>query len=406
MSTGIDGRRYEFTLVLILMLAGGVAAVDAQTVFYIMPFIAQDLHLDNTQIGLIGSAVLVGWSLAALGVALLSDRMGRRKPFLVGAFVVFALFSGLSAAASSFFALFAARLVMGLAEGPVIPIQHVMVMAESAPQRRGLNMGIVQNFGAQLIGTLAAPILVVWLAQRTGWRSAFLLAGIPALLIALAIWKFVREPPGAAHAEPRSTTGNVFSRLPAIWAVRNIRISIAIGTCCVAWYFMMLTFLPLWLTKGLGLDPGVMSTVIAMMGAAGAAGAFLVAGLSDRIGRRNAMRLFCSIGFVAPIGVLWVGPHPLLLGAIVFLGSLMIGTFSLFMGTIPQESVDAADGATATALVLCIAQLAGGIVGPSLGGVLADRLGLQAPLLLAAGLALCGTMLSFSLRESGLRGRG
>ena len=88
MAMGTDGRRYEFTLVLILMLAGGVAAVDAQTVFYIMPFIAQDLHLDNTQIGLIGSAVLVGWSLAALGVALLSDRMGRRKPFIVGAFVV------------------------------------------------------------------------------------------------------------------------------------------------------------------------------------------------------------------------------------------------------------------------------------------------------------------------------
>jgi len=50
---------YLRVMLVLLTLASGVAALDAQAVFYIMPFIAADLHLDNTQIGLIGAAGLV-----------------------------------------------------------------------------------------------------------------------------------------------------------------------------------------------------------------------------------------------------------------------------------------------------------------------------------------------------------
>lgn len=390
---------YELLLVVLLTLAGAIAAVDAQTVFYVMPFIIRDLHLAGTQVGLIGSAVLLGWSIAAFVIALLSDRIGRRKPFLVGAFLCFALLSGLSALATSFVGLLLARLVMGLSEGPVIPIQHTLVMAESAPRRRALNMGIVQNLGSQLIGTLLAPLLLVWVAERTGWRSAFLLAGVPALLLAAAMGYFIREP---APPSTDMTTRRIgtMARLRFVWGVRNIRICILLGSCCVAWYFMLLTFAPLWLTTRLGLSSGAMSGIIGMMGAAGAVGAVVVSGLADRVGRRMAICLFCSIGMVAPMGLLFARPDPLWLGACMFAGCLMVGTFSLFMGTVPQESVPAEHRATATASVLCISQLLGGIAGPALGGVLSDRLGLQAPFMLAALLAVAAAVLGLALRES------
>lgn len=392
----IAAGSYERRLVAVLTLAGGIAALDAQAVFYIMPFIARDLHLTNAQIGLIGAAVLVGWSLAALVCAQISDRMGRRKPFLTGAFVAFGLLSSLSALATSFAQLLAARFLIGLAEGPVLPIQHKLVMAASPPERRGLNMSLVHNLGAQLIGTLTAPIVLVWLASVAGWRSAFMIAAIPGLLIALVIAIVVREPP--RHGETDGFPVPAASPRK-VWGNRNVRLCVLIGTCAVAWYFLLLTFLPLWLTREAGYSSGNMSLMVAVIGAAGAIGAIIVGRAADRIGRRRSMIAFCAVGALAPMGALFLGAAPLLLGIALFAGGLMIGTFSIFMGTLPQEAVGPENGASATALVMCIAQLAGGVLGPAIGGLAADRIAPSAPLFLAGLLAVAAALLSLLLRE-------
>ena len=78
----------------------------------------------------------------------------------------------------------------------------------------------------------------------------------------------------------------------------------------------------------------------------------------------------------------------------------MLGTFPLFMGTVPQESVSAADGATATGLVVGVSQLAGGCLGPVIGGLLAGRAGLTAPLLLAGALAAAASLFALKIRQS------
>jgi ACS family hexuronate transporter-like MFS transporter len=189
---------YQNRMVLLLTLVGGVAALDAQAVFYLMPFIARDLALRDFQIGVIGSSVLVGWAVSGVIVSRLSDIVGRRKPFLIGSLVAFALLSGASALARGFVALIVARIAMGLAEGPVIPVKQAIVMAQSSPARRAVNMGIVQNFGSQLIGTLVAPILLVWIATAVGWRSAFLIASVPALILAWFVHRLIDEPPPSA----------------------------------------------------------------------------------------------------------------------------------------------------------------------------------------------------------------
>jgi predicted MFS family arabinose efflux permease len=387
---------YERRLVIVLTIVGGIAALDTQAVFYIMPFIRPELHLNNSQVGLIGSAVVIGWSVAALLVSWISDQIGRRRPFIIGAFFAFAALSGLSALARSFLQLLAARFLVGLAEGPVLPMSHSLVMASSAPERRGLNMGVVQLLGSQLVGSLAAPIILVWLAGHIGWRAAFLIAAVPGLLSALLLMAVIREPrrTAAAAREAPSALG-----LRHVLGNRNVRVCIAISTCCVAWYFLLLSFLPLWLTQEEGLSSGTMSVILSLVGAAGAVGAFVVAGLSDRIGRKLAITAFCCLGVLSPLAALIFGHTPVLLGAMFFTGALMVGSFSIFMGTLPQESVSPADGASATAMVLCISQILGGVAGPAVGGVLADRISPAAPLVLAAFLAVGAVLFSLLLRN-------
>ncbi len=134
----------------------------------------------------------------------LSDTLGRRKPMLIGAIVVFSLCSFISGLATSFAMLIAARLFMGVAEGPAPPLSVALLAQASSPHRRGLNGGLYLAFQPLIAGILA-PIVLVWLAQTWGWREAFYAAAIPGLIAAIVIAKFVRERPIAPHAAASET---------------------------------------------------------------------------------------------------------------------------------------------------------------------------------------------------------
>jgi MFS family permease len=83
---------YENRVVLLLALSGGVAGIDMLSVTFLSPFIGSDLHLQNAQIGAIVGLQILAWSVGAIIVSILSDRQGKRRVFLVGAMLCFALF--------------------------------------------------------------------------------------------------------------------------------------------------------------------------------------------------------------------------------------------------------------------------------------------------------------------------
>lgn len=385
-------------MVAVLTFAGGVAALDAQAIYYLMPFIVAELALSNQNVGLIGSAVLLGWAISGVIIGQLSDRVGRRKPFLVGAFICFALLSAFSGFALGFATLFAARFCMGLAEGPVIPVKQAIVIEASSPSRVGLNMGIAQNFGAQLLGSLVAPLLLVAVASEYGWRPTFLLAGLPGLLVAFLIHRYIREPKIAWPAKEEIAPAGTMAMLRNVVKEHNVRVCIVGTSCGVACFFLLLTFLPIWLTRELQLSDQMMSWIMAIIGLAGVVSSMVVPGLSDRLGRRPVMVAFTLCGVLGPLGLLLLQPHLVLMCMALFAGCFILGTFPLWMATVPMQSVSASHRSTATALVLCVGQILGGLAGPAVGGLLADRFTLDAPLLLAGFLAIVGALAALLLR--------
>src|SRR6266849_8844375 len=109
--------RYEFGLVVLLFLTWGTVFLDRMSLLYLAPFIAPDLRLSHTQVGLLVSALALAWAFSGLVLGAISDRVGRR-PVLVPAVFAFSILSWLSGLARSFAQLLAARTMMGLAEGP------------------------------------------------------------------------------------------------------------------------------------------------------------------------------------------------------------------------------------------------------------------------------------------------
>src|SRR6185312_9156231 len=144
-------RWYPWVLVGLLSFNFGVVYFDRMSLNFLMPMIQPELHLSNSQIGILGSALSLSWALAGLGIGKVSDVLGQRKPILIICALVFSAASGVSGWATSFMTLLAARTLMGFAEGGIMPISQALIAAEVDPARRGLAMGVAQNFGANLL---------------------------------------------------------------------------------------------------------------------------------------------------------------------------------------------------------------------------------------------------------------
>lgn len=294
--------------------------------------------------------------------------------------------------------LLGARLLMGAAEGGVMPVSHSMIVAEVAPERRGLAMGVAQNLGSNLLGSGLAPLLLVPVAVAVGWRTGFYLAALPGLVTAALIWFTLREPPVEAHddAAPKVTLGEAFGH-------RNVILCALISILLVSYLVVCWAFMPLFLTKARGFDPDTMSWLMATLGISAGLGSFAVPAISDVIGRRPVMIFFSFLGVILPLGGLYYEGSAWVLAAIFFFGWGLNGLFPMFMATIPSESVDPRLTATLTGVVMGTGEVLGGVLSPFLAGTLADAYGLAAPLWLMLGCTVLAGFLTLGLIESAPR---
>jgi len=395
---------YELRVLVLLGLAFGFAYFDRMSITFLGPQVQADLGLSNEQLGWLGSGLSLTWALGAYFVGRWSDRIGRRKPFLLAALMVFSLCSVLSGFAWSFGSLLASRIVMGAAEGPFLPICLAIMVAASAQGRKGLNAGIVQNVFGSLIGTALAPIVLTRVAEAYDWRTAFLLAGVPGLILAALIWRYIAEPerPVGEAPEPLSLAGEL-GVVRELLTSRNIQVCALVSVFAVGSIVVGSIFMPVYLSGPLGFDLVTTGNMMAVTGICPAVGAVLAGLMSEKFGRRPALLLFTSLMMIAPAGLLWVDGTAAALAALMFAGWMGLGSFPLFMGVIPAETLGSTRAATAMGLVVGIGELVGGVLAAPLGGRLGDAYGLDAALYLQLGLAALAGLTALFVSETNVR---
>jgi DHA1 family bicyclomycin/chloramphenicol resistance-like MFS transporter len=151
------------------------------------------------------SVFMVGFALGPLVFAPLSDRRGRRPVLLAGC-AAFAVCGALAAAAQSFAALLAWRLLMGVGAGTC----SVLVMATVRDLFAGAEARARQSYVnlAAGVAPIIAPTLGVWVAAAGGWRAIYGALAVGAVvLLAVAAVGFGESAParvaaGAAGARP------------------------------------------------------------------------------------------------------------------------------------------------------------------------------------------------------------
>src|SRR5271154_3644601 len=233
-------KRYERTLIAILFFTWGTVFLDRMSALYLAPYFAPEFHLSHQQIGTLASVLAITWAASTFFFGALSDRVGRR-PVLIPAVFAFSAMSWLTGMAHNFHQLLLIRALMGIAEGPTWSIMTALIEESSSVKRRGRNIGLVVS-AAALVGLAAAPVLTTQVAARWGWRSAFFVAGVPGLLMALLIWRFVKEPAGeSGEKRDKPSLTEYFS----ILRYRNIWLCCIGTTGFMSWLFASNVFAPL-----------------------------------------------------------------------------------------------------------------------------------------------------------------
>jgi predicted MFS family arabinose efflux permease len=189
-------------------------------------------------------------------------------------------------------------------------------------------------------------------------------------------------------------------------ANRNIALCCGISILMVGSLVIGSIFLPQYLTVGLGLSPQVMARIMAVLGFCPAIGGVFGPWLSDRFGRRPVMIGFCVLMALCPIAVLMINGSVVLMTTLMAVSWIGAGSFPLFMGVVPAETLAFRRAATAMGLVIGVGEIGGGVLSPLVAGKLADLFSLASPLIFQAIIPLLAAVLALGLRETNPRFAG
>lgn len=373
-------RRSRAYVLTVLTLVYLVNFIDRQILPILLQPIKDEFKVSDTALGLLmGPTFAVFYSLLGVPMAMLADRMNRRT--LIGAsLALFAVMTALCGLAGRFWQLAVMRVWTGVGEAGTGPASQTMISDLYPPAQRSRAQAIYAT-GSNL-GVLIAFAVGGLIADRFGWRAAFLLASLPSLVLAALLFSTLDEVPRgradvAVDAEPAPPLGLVLSRL---WASRAFRFT-ALGACMTCFTGnAVFGFFPAFLARTHGLRVSEIGLWIALItGVGGGAATFLAGYLADRLARRD-LRWNLYIPAIAAFIPLPLAPVcflssdlTLTLWAAVPILSLTAAFIGPVVATV-QQLAPLRMRATAIAVLILIDNVVGLGLGPQFVGLLSDGL--------------------------------
>jgi len=418
------GRRYAWYAVFVLTVCYTFSFVDRLILAFLVGPLKADLHLSDTQIGLLqGLAFAFFYAILGVPMGLVADRAHRRNLIIVGV-LVWSLMTTYGSVAGSFGALALARMGVGVGEATLAPAAFSMI-ADYFPKERLSSALSVYAMGVQIGAGLALivgglvvqavmhlpPVDLPVIGPTAPWRMTFLIVGAPGVFVALLL-ATVREPPRRRAALPSASAPawagarRVVLELRARWKSAT---GVSVLMACQAmsnyafgsWTPAFFERIYHWPKSRAGLVLGSLTL------GCGCLGLFVGGRLSDRWLDRGMHEAPLRVGLISVLGVaLTVVPAmlapsvgwtlALLVPAVCFL-ALPIGcSYASIQIIFPNEVRGAV-----SAVMLLVLNLFGLTLGTLLPGLLDDRLFhddqmLGASIAITAGLAsLIGTIAAF-----------
>lgn len=271
-----------------LLLVYTINFMDRQLFAVLQEEIRVDLGLQDWQLGLLGGTMFaVFYASVGLPIAWLADRTHRIR-LISAACAVWSVFTALSGAATSFATMALARIGVAAGEaGGVSP--SYSVLSDYFPKaRRGLALGVF-TIGAP-VGLMIGTVLGALVSDAFSWRWAFVILGLPGILVGALLLLFVREPQrGRLDLQASNTAPAVrpFDAAKAVLTTPTLLLLTAGAAATSFGGYGLYQWIPSFLqrSQGLALDTvGALLGPVFLVGILGAVGGGWIA---DRIGRTH-----------------------------------------------------------------------------------------------------------------------
>ena len=347
--------------------------IDRQILAILAQSIKEDLGLSDTQIGAL-SGVAFGIFYATLGIpiARLADRYSRVNIISI-CLGIWSLMTALSGLAGNFWHLLLARIGVGIGEAGGSPPSHSLIADYFPIDGRASALG-VYALGIP-VGILFGNLAGGWINEFFGWRMAFLVVGIPGVLLAILLKLTVKEPP-RGYSEGKAEKNDE----QTMWGFRSFR-HLSFGAATQAFVgYGAIAWMPAFLIRSHDMSSGEVGTALGLIiGIAGGLGTFLGGFFADKLGKtdRRWYMWLPAIGFLIAVpfslGVYLVDSLYVALAFYVvpaFMVNLYTGpTFGMTQSLAPLAMRSAA-----SALLLFIINIIGLVFGPTTVGFLSDLL--------------------------------
>lgn len=352
--------------------------IDRSILGILSQAIKEDLDLSDTQLGFLGGiAFAIFYTFLGVPIARLADRSVRRNVLAVS-LTIWSVMTALCGFAGGFVHLLLARIGVAVGEAGGSPPSHSMIsdLFPASSRATALSIYALGIPAGTMIGNLAGG----WINEAFDWRTAFIVVGLPGVLLALVLVFTVREPQrGAMEAQPEDSgePPPVLTVFRYLWSLKSFRyLSLAGALHAFVGYGVGYWF-PALFIRSHGLGTAEIGIWLFYLGFAGMVGTFLGGYMGDKLAKRDlrwyvwlpGIATLVSVPFSAyvyaasdHVSAFLVAIVPSALGA-YYLGP----TFALTQGLVGLRM-----RALASSILLFILNLIGMGLGPQVTGILSD----------------------------------
>ena len=240
----MPSAKYKWWVVAMLWSICFFNYADRQAVFSVFPKLKEEYGFDKTQLGLIGSAFMWVYAAGAPLAGYAGDRFVR-KHLILGGCVFWSFVTMLTGWCGRLWQFVAVRALEGLGEAFYFPASTSLISDYHNLSTRSRALGFHNS--SVYLGTIAGGWIGAWFAEMIGWRFGFFVLGGAGMVLALIIYRGLREPvrgavdcAGAECEQPpglllREVPGAVF-RSPVVWLLLGAFIGANfVATVFLAW---------------------------------------------------------------------------------------------------------------------------------------------------------------------------
>lgn len=374
--------RYALALLLAVNLLN---YIDRQVLYAVFPLVKRDFALSDTALGLLGSAFMACYMLSAPVLGWLGDRRSRTR-LASGGLVLWSAATSLAGFAPGYGTLMAARTAVGVGEASFGTVSPALLADYFPKEERGR---VLSRFYLAIpVGSALGYLLGGLLSQRFGWRAAFLMVGLPGLLLALPVWRLEEPKRGSNGNALKSLAANAGAVYARLFRNRSFMLNTLAMAAMTFAMGGLAQWVPTFLYRLHGLDVANGNMLFGGVTVLAGIGGTLTGGwLGDRFQQRDSRGhlMVSAWGFMLGIpAAAWAILSPSLVQCLT---GIFVAEFFLFFNTGPLNTVivnvtPPGVRATAFAVNILIIHALGDALSPSILGMFSDIWGLRLALMI------------------------